>query len=81
MKTMNWEIVKPVSGFPFVGNQAERAETEGATHAFRWRYCAGDVNSLPLYVLTAIKGNGFRPVYLGGTTYSYSIIGLVPNKQ
>lgn len=79
MKTFNAIASStPVESFAFAGNQAEKAKQAGATRAFRSAFIQGDVKRLPKYMLTAIAAAGFRPVYLGGTTFKHSVIGLVP---
>lgn len=78
MKTFNIETeTTPVTEFEFVGEQLVKATTNNCERAFSFRFLAGNVNALPKYIKSAIAEAGFRPVYLGGTTYKYSIIGLV----
>lgn len=67
-----------VDEFVFRGQQAARAAATGATRAFEFRDIRGNVGALPKYITAAIAAAGYRPVYLGGTTYQYSVIGLVP---
>lgn len=62
--------------FAFAGNQAEKAEYYGVERVFNFRDLRGCVGSLPKYVKSAIKDAGFEAVYLGGTTFSHSVIGL-----
>lgn len=68
----------PVTEFAFAGQQEERSKTAGCTRAFRFRFIQGRVELLPNYILNAIKAEGMEAVYLGGTTYKYSVIGLRP---
>lgn len=75
---MAWLSPVPVKFYEFTGRQEERARAHGVTRVFRFRFIAGDVRRLPAYVTNAISAAGYTPVYLGGTTYKYSVIGLVP---
>lgn len=65
--------------FDFRGNQEASFDSEKCERVFKFRDVRGNVDRLPLYILNAIKSSGFRPVYLGGTTFQYSVIGLVKN--
>jgi hypothetical protein len=65
------------SEFNFRGAQEENFNREKCDRVFQWRDVRGDVRNLPNYVCNAISGAGYRPVYLGGTTYKYSVIGLI----
>lgn len=66
----------PVDDYDFHGNQLGVAVANDCERAFRFRYIAGNVSSLPKYILSAIREAGYTPVHLGGTTYSHSVIGL-----
>lgn len=68
----------PVAEYAFTGQQGQKAQAVGAVRVFDWSCLQGQVKRLPKYVQTAITAAGYRPVVLGGTTYKYSVIGLVP---
>ena len=77
MRTFNVDTqTATVDKFAFSGNQKQRADETHAVLFFKWRDIRGNVNSLPLYVKNAIFAAGFKPVCLGGTTFSHSVIGL-----
>lgn len=63
--------------FIFRGAQEKNFDREKCERVFEWRDIRGDVTALPIYVWNAIKSAGYKPVYLGGTTFQYSVIGLV----
>ena len=65
--------------FNFRGAQDANFDREKCERVFEWRDVRGDVTRLPNYVWNAIKEAGFKPIYLGGTTFKYSVIGLVKN--
>lgn len=65
-----------VSAFQFAGAQREKASANNVERVFRFRDINGNVAALPKYVRSAIADAGYVPVYLGGTTYSHSIIGM-----
>ncbi|MFA6904562.1 MAG: hypothetical protein WC236_15925 [Gallionellaceae bacterium] len=77
MKTFNIESETVVADeYKFAGNQHARAIAVNAIRVFRFRYLDGDVTSLPKYILKSIRAAGYTAHYLGGTTYSHSVIGL-----
>lgn len=65
-----------VGDYEFAGEQAAKAERNAIVRVFRFRDIRGNVLSLPKYIRSAISDAGYEPVYLGGTTYSHSVIGL-----
>ena len=65
-----------VDDFEFRGQQESVAIANDCVRVFRFRYLAGGVQNLPKYIITAIREAGYTPIYLGGTTYKYSVIGL-----
>jgi hypothetical protein len=79
--TTQFDLMKhaiPVSEFPFAGNQAKHAAATGSVLAFNYRYLAGNIRALPLYIWRAAAENGYTIVHLGGATYKHSVLGLVP---
>lgn len=85
MKSFNIETETVVTeNFIFHGNQANVATRTSSLRVFKWRYIAGNVSNLPKYVQSAIRQAGFTAHYLGGTTFSHSVIGLAlttPNDE
>jgi hypothetical protein len=67
---------RPVAAMSFSGHQGDVSAANDCVRAFRFRYLAGNVNSLPKYIKLAIAAAGYTPVYLGGTAYKYSVVGL-----
>jgi hypothetical protein len=79
-KKFNVEIETSTrEGFNFRGAQEANFDREKCERVFQWRDIRGNVGRLPNYVWDAIKEAGFKPVYLGGTRFNYSVIGLVKN--
>ncbi len=72
---INTETVA-ASKYDFRGAQQQRAEIFNAVRVFRFRDIKGNVDSLPKYILASLREAGYTPHYLGGTTYSHSVIGL-----
>ena len=66
----------PVSAFKFRGGQGAEAIRLNCERVFDAQYCAGNVKCLPKYMHAGAAAAGFKMVYLGGTTYQYSCIGL-----
>jgi hypothetical protein len=66
----------PASDYVFAGNQKNVAEQNSVIRVFTFRCIRGNVSILPNYIKKSIENAGFEPVYLGGTTYSHSVIGL-----
>lgn len=62
--------------YAFAGEQASKAARYSVERVFRFRDIRGNVLNLPKYIRSAISDAGYEPVYLGGTTYSHSVIGL-----
>jgi hypothetical protein len=67
---------RTVAEMSFTGNQECVSDANDCVRAFRFRFLGGNVNSLPKYIRSAIAQAGYTPVYLGGTTYKYSVVGL-----
>lgn len=77
MKQFNIETeTVAVETYEFAGNQSKRAIKHNVTRVFRFRDIHGNVKALPNYIKNAIESAGFTAVYLGGTTYDHSVIGL-----
>jgi len=77
MKTFDIETqTDTLNEFSFAGNQLERAKAHDCVRVFRFRDVRGNVSALPKYIMSAIRAAGYTAHYLGGTTYSYSVIGL-----
>ena len=77
--TKQFDVIEnslPIADFPLAGNQGMRARETASVRAFKWRDIRGNTRNLPKYVLAEITAAGFEPHYLGGTTYSHSVIGL-----
>lgn len=67
----------PVSEWPLTSGQRKRATQYECDLIFRYDRCLrGNADKLPGYILKIIDDVGYRPVYLGGTTGKFSIIGL-----
>ena len=58
--------------------QAARAEAQNVERIFKFR-AIHKISGLPKYIASAIESAGYTPVIIGGTTYSYTVIGLVKN--
>lgn len=70
-----WEFTKQQQ------RQREYAESFQCERIFQWRDIRGNVNTLPQYVKVAILEAGYVPVFLGGTTFKYSVIGLTKQPE
>lgn len=82
MKTFNVEIETEMgNAFQFAGDQKKRFTEYKCERVFVWAYMAGNIRRLPKYVTSAILSAGYAPVYIGGTTYSHSVIGLIPTNN
>ena len=81
-RTFNIETkTTPIAEWEFTSRQKEqaaRAEAQKVERIFKFR-AIHKISDLPKYIATAISEAGYTPVIIGGTTYSYTVIGLVKN--
>lgn len=82
MRNFNIETeTKTVDQFNFSGQQKEKFDYNKCERVFRFRFINGNVRNLPKYILNSIEEAGYTAHYLGGTTYSHSVIGLAKKSE